>query len=368
MAPTKLKRHLTTKHPELSSKTKQYFKRALAFNKRQTSLFSQKFKLSDKAQEASYAVAEIVASKTKSHTITKIVILSACQQIVRITFGEDGVSELNKISLSDNTISRPIQGMSGNIECKIKSKILKHELFSLQVDKSTDITDKAHLLVFAYFIDNKTIVEDFLCCKELSETTKGQDVLDVLNSYLEYCGLNRKNCVGICTDGAPAMTECLKGFVPIAQKQNLNIVHTHGFIHREAIVAKTFGTELKSALDVVVKIVNYIKMRPLKRRLFKKLCACMEAEHSTLIQHTEIQWLSREKVLSRFYKLREELLTFCLKENLKEFVECLSNDHLCCKLAYLTDIFHELNLLNSGMQGRNENILSSTDKINAFQK
>ncbi|XP_029645320.1 zinc finger BED domain-containing protein 5-like [Octopus sinensis] len=109
-------------------------------------------------------------------------------------------------------------------------------------------------------------------------------------------------------------------------------------------------------------------MRPLKCRQFAKLCWGMEVGHSTLIQHTEIRWLSRGKVLSRFYELREESLTFCLQENLKDFVECLSDDHWCSKLAYLADIFHELSLLNNGMQGRNENILSSTDKINAFQK
>ena len=80
--------------------------------------------------------------------------------------------------------------MTRNIECNIKSKILKHESFALQVDESTDITGKAHLLVFARFIDDKAFVEDFLCCKELPETTKGQDVFDVLNLYLEYCGLN----------------------------------------------------------------------------------------------------------------------------------------------------------------------------------
>ena len=318
MAPAKLKRHLATKHPELSGKTKQYFKRELAFNKRQVSMFAKKVKLSDKTQEASSAVAEIVVSNMKSHTIAETVILLAYQQIVRIIFGEDAVSELNKIPLSNNTISRRIQDMSENIECNIKSKILKHELFALQVEESTDITGKAHLLVFARFIDDKAIVEDFLCCKELPETTKGKDVFDVLNLYLEYCELNWKNCVGICTDDATAMTGCLKGFVPIAQKQNPNIVHTHCFIHREALVAKTLGTELKSTLDMVVKIINCIKMRPLKRRLFTKLCASMEAEHSTLIQYTEIRWLSRGKVLSRFYELREELLTFCLQENLKD--------------------------------------------------
>ena len=119
----------------------------------------------------------------KSHTIAETVILPACQQIVRIMFGEDAVSELNKIPLFDNTISRRIQDMSGNIECNIKSKILQYELFALQVDESTDITGKAHLLVhvFARFIDDKAIVKYFLCCKELPETTKGQDVFDVLN-------------------------------------------------------------------------------------------------------------------------------------------------------------------------------------------
>ena len=94
----------------------------------------------------------------------------------------------------------------------------------------------------------------------------------------------------------------------------------------------------------------------------------VEAQHYTLIQHTKIRWLARGKVLSRFDELREDLLTFCLQETLKEFAECLSGDHWCSKLAYLADIFHELSLLSSRMQGRNENILLSTGKIIAFQK
>ena len=59
--------------------------------------------------------------------------------------------------------------MSGDIEFKIKLKILKHELFALQVGESTDISGKAQLLVFVCFIDDGAIVEDFLCCKENNE-------------------------------------------------------------------------------------------------------------------------------------------------------------------------------------------------------
>ena len=93
-------------------------------------------------------MSEIVASKMKSHAIAESVILPACQQRVRIMFGEEAISELSKIPLSDNTISRRIHDMSKNIECNIKSKILKHKLFAFQVHESTDITGKAQLLVF----------------------------------------------------------------------------------------------------------------------------------------------------------------------------------------------------------------------------
>ena len=135
--------------------------------------------------------------------------------------------------------------------------------------------------MFIHFIDDECIVEDFLCCQELPETTKGQDIVDVTNLYLEQFELKLKNCDGICTDGAPLMTGCLIGFVFIAQKQNRSIIHTHCFIYREALVAKTLGTELNSVLDMIVKIVNYIKMRPLKRRLFTKLCVSVKAQHYT---------------------------------------------------------------------------------------
>ena len=45
---------------------------------------------------------------------------------------------------------------------------------------------------------------------------------------------------------------------------------------------------------------------------------------------------------------------------------CLQLIRVCAKLAYLADIFH-LNELNTRMQGRNENLLTSTDKINGFR-
>ena len=38
------------------------------------------------------------------------------------------------------------------------------------------------------------------------------------------------------------------------------------------------------------------------------------------------------------------------------------------RIEYLTEIFGQLNIVNSSMQGQNKNILTSTDKLVALKK
>ena len=68
MIPSKLKRHFTTNHSHLLHKTTDYFKR-LKSQVQQSRVFEKKVTISEKAQEASYSVAELVAQKKKNHVI-----------------------------------------------------------------------------------------------------------------------------------------------------------------------------------------------------------------------------------------------------------------------------------------------------------
>ena len=59
MVPNKLKRHFTSKHSHLSEKPVEYFIQLSKSLKKQSTTFTKRMKTSEKAQEASYLVAQI---------------------------------------------------------------------------------------------------------------------------------------------------------------------------------------------------------------------------------------------------------------------------------------------------------------------
>ena len=92
--------------------------------------------------------------------------------------------EIKKIPLSNNTICRRICDMSADIENTVITSVKKSKIFAMQVHESTDMGGKAQLLAFMWYVNNEKITEQFFCCKELTETTKGQDIFDTLNKYI----------------------------------------------------------------------------------------------------------------------------------------------------------------------------------------
>ena len=94
----------------------------------------------------------------------------------------------------------------------------------------------------------------------------------------------------------------------------------------------------------------------------------MDSQHKRLLLHTDVRWLSRGKVLTRVHELRQELLAFFEAMKQSHFCDLLQCKFWIAKLQYLADIFQHLNILNTSMQGKGENVLTSTDKIKAFQK
>ena len=121
-----------------------------------------RFNISKNANQASFAVAEIVAKQMKPHTIAKSLILPVYITIAKIFFEDAATAETKNIPLSDNTISKWIMDMSVNIKKRVVLKLKAADFFAIQVYESTDISGKSQLLAFIRFIENDAIVEDFL--------------------------------------------------------------------------------------------------------------------------------------------------------------------------------------------------------------
>jgi hypothetical protein len=79
----------------------------------------------------------------------------------RTTIGKEAENEIDKVPVSDNTISRRMDVTSHDAE-DVSNKTLKNTNYALQVDESTDITNKAELLAFVRFVNEGEIMENLL--------------------------------------------------------------------------------------------------------------------------------------------------------------------------------------------------------------
>ncbi|GFS77663.1 zinc finger BED domain-containing protein 5 [Nephila pilipes] len=169
MVPSKLKRHLYSSHPSCANKDKQYFKRCLEQNKKQKKFMKSAVTVSEKALEASYHVAKLIARQKKPHTVGETLIKPACVEIVRLMLGPNEVKEVNKVSLSADTVKRRIHDMSSDILGTLIKKLLSAEKFALQIDETTDIKNKAQLIAIIRFVEEDFIKEHYLFCREVPE-------------------------------------------------------------------------------------------------------------------------------------------------------------------------------------------------------
>ena len=123
--------------------------------------------------------------------------------------------------------------------------------------------------------------------------------------FFDKTELRWSKLVGVCTEGAPAMSSANSGLFSLVKQKNPAIQGTHCMIHKAVLVSKTIPKKLHAHMSVVIKVVNYVKSSVLNARLLSKLCKDMDADHTALLYQTQVRWLSKGNVLSRIFKLRE---------------------------------------------------------------
>ncbi|XP_008178224.1 protein FAM200B-like [Acyrthosiphon pisum] len=315
MKPSKLKRHLEMKHPQYSNKDEQFFKRYENALKVQKKVFNTFSTVSQKALVAPFEVSYLIAKTKKPHSIGESLVLPAAIKIVTAMHGEAYANDLKSIPLSDNTVSRRISNISDDILKQLLNR-LRSNYFAM-LDESTDISNFSQLLVYVRYIYKEDILEDFLFCQTLNGRTTGNDIFTLINTFFENNEISWSLCKAISTDSAAALTGSKKGFRAKVNEISPSILFTHCMIHREALASKN---------------LNHLSTKT-------RICNEMESDHTKLLLHTEVRWLSRGKILLRIVELKDEIRIFLLehKNTLAEHFlneECLVMNEELIELSF----------------------------------
>uniref|UniRef100_A0A8C4RI43 Uncharacterized protein n=1 Tax=Erpetoichthys calabaricus TaxID=27687 RepID=A0A8C4RI43_ERPCA len=352
MKPAKLRRHLKTNHTDCSEKPLEYFMRKKHSLDNQKSCILQATKVNEKALRASFLVAIRVAQAKKPHTI--------CREM----FGKALASKLKTIPISNDTIQRRITLAAADVEEQLISRLQDCKQFAIQLDESTDVSGQAQLIAYVRYIWMDEVEEDFLFCKVCPGHTTSAELFAILDNFMAANSIEWSWCIGVCTDGAAAMTGKRTGLWERVRSNVPTATFMHCMIHRESLASKRMNANLKSIFDQAIKIV---KAHPLNSRLFASLCSNMDFDHEQLLMHTEVRWLSRGKVFNRLFELRDAVREFLGGKN-SQLVVHLNDNSWVAALAYLADIFEQLNKLNSSLQGKHTNLITLSDKVSAFMK
>lgn len=101
-------------------------------------------------------------------------------------------------------------------------------------------------------------------------------------------------------------------------------------IHWYVLYMKRWPPVLKSILNNVIGMVNFVKSNPPSTRLLCLLCQELDAEDYKLLLHTEVRWLSRSNEVIQLAVMKDELKGFFFsrikKDKATNFAEQLTDN------------------------------------------
>uniref|UniRef100_A0A0L8FLU3 Uncharacterized protein n=1 Tax=Octopus bimaculoides TaxID=37653 RepID=A0A0L8FLU3_OCTBM len=228
------------------------------------------------------------------------------------------------VSISRNTVDQECE-MATDLKTQLIEKGKDFVVYSLTVDETTDMTDRAQQAIFIRGVDsNLFVMEEILDIKSMHGTTE-KDFFEK-NICVTDMKLPWDKLVGLTTDGALAM----------------------------------YGENwTKHVMSTVTQTVNFIQAERLNHQ-FQSFLWEIHSEFGDMPYHTEVQWLSQGKVLNIVFELVEEICQFMDRKGKESKVLRDENqlqrwDHMICdmydrvkafqvKLCLWETQMHQLNL------------------------
>ena len=115
-------------------------------------------------------------------------ILPYTKDLCRKLLGEVAVKKIEHVPLSASTVTRRIEEIAEDIETQLLERINTSLRYALQVDESTDVDNKALLLVYVRYLYQEDVHEDLLCRLSLPTNTTGAELFKSPDGYIRISG------------------------------------------------------------------------------------------------------------------------------------------------------------------------------------
>ncbi|KAJ4920478.1 hypothetical protein JOQ06_022003 [Pogonophryne albipinna] len=341
MKRSNIKRHFDTHHASFASKypAGDSRKRACEELQRRVQTSQQQLRVWTKqgdGNSASFAGALAIVRNGKPFTdgeYAKTFMLDVANELFDDFPNKDKIiKRIKDMPLSARTVHDRSIMMANQVEETQIKDINAGTYFSLALDESTDVSHLSQCSIIARYAAGDTLREESLAVLPMKGTTRGEDLFTSFMEFAKEKKLPMDKRISVCTDGAPCMLGKNKGFVALLREHEKRaILSFHCILHQEALCAQTCGQELGEVMSLVIRVVNFIVARALNDRQFKALLEEVGNHYPGLLLHSNVRWLSRGKVLSRFAACLSErdietgrLLHF---ERLQQFRDaCLASD------------------------------------------
>ena len=280
----KMKRHLESHHSNLVERDILFFMARLREVKDMQKVIYLTTFSTKKLLEVSCLISKRIAIAGEAHTIiTKDLIKPCMLEVAKILLNKSDHQKLESIPLSNSSVSCRIDDTGMYIKSEVCSRLQQVDFFCLQLDESTDVAGLAVLLAFVLYVYDGDIQEDLFLRKTLPTSTTGEEIFKTLETFMNENKIPRKKCLDVCIDGAKSMTGSIKDVVSRIKKENPECSNPHCALHQHQPATKGMLPELSNVLDDVIKIVNFVKSRPLIARIFSVICEETGSIHCNLL-------------------------------------------------------------------------------------
>ncbi|CAI7855504.1 unnamed protein product, partial [Closterium sp. NIES-54] len=231
--------------------------------------------------------------------------------------------------------------------------ILESPWMGISLDESTDRVHGKHLIIYATFFKNTTVVIEFLTLITVDRCDAASLTSAVVH-YLTAIGVDLQKISGISTDGASVMTGTNNGVVARLRMRNPHLASIHCIAHRETLAARDAADavpELCMVDDVVRAFAEHIGRSSVHYQKFQNLQQFFCQTNLEAQGIHAVWWLSRGEAVNRLLEVLPAAVVV-LKEYKAELYEVVTSFKFQWLIQFLADVLWELNHLNQRFQQR----------------